>query len=88
MIKKTISLRGLQSILNERELKNVLGGSGGFGDGHCMITDYMYKPGGCVIDGSICWIKDENSIYDVYGQCRSVCIDPWENLYDCECRVS
>jgi natural product precursor len=37
MKKKKISLRGLAEILSERELKNVLGGSGN-GEDLCVIT--------------------------------------------------
>jgi len=83
---KRINLRGFSEVLSEKELKNVLGGSGGFGDGHCWLDDYHF-PNACMIDGSICWIKDENSIYDVYGQCRTVS-DTWTETYSCECRVS
>jgi natural product precursor len=42
MKKKKICLRGLSEILSERELKNVLGGSGGYwASGACC---YAYTP--------------------------------------------
>jgi hypothetical protein len=37
MKKKTISLRGISEILNEKELKSVVGGSNGPG-GCCIVT--------------------------------------------------
>jgi len=35
MEKKTINLRGLQDVLSEKQMKNVMGGSGGSGGSDC-----------------------------------------------------
>ena len=67
---KKIQLRGLQEVLNERELKNVLGGSDGATSKLCQ--------GGEICNGTrMCWTS---SMGDKIGYCNV------DDNGDCYCK--
>ena len=67
---KRINLRGLKEVLSEKELKNVLGGSGigddcdnDFGNGPCHVTgEYVHENG-------------QHVYYNFCGVTQSHCLD-------------
>ena len=67
MNKKLINLKGIKQILNDPELKNIMGGSSPFG-GDCRLEPNcdVFRP--CVLSGS-----GEDIIW---GQCR------WDQYWD------
>ena len=85
---KKINLRGLSEILSEKELKNVMGGSGDYGNCYsCSITAYFCDGGSHDVSGVFCgsdgqasqeilldWLKGTN---DVFCSFTTPSCTPW-----------
>jgi len=59
MKKKVISLRGLSEILSEKEMKNVMGGSGWFdGEGNGTAGNCCYEGTALQVNGQMVYYKN------------------------------
>jgi len=73
---KRINLRGLSEVLSEKELKNVLGGSGGAPgpDGNCECT-HTWSGGDCKFWGVLLHANGQQVAYCQCGVSASHCLD-------------
>ena len=78
---KKISLKGISEILSEKELKNVMGGSGGSGGGSCKGADETCSSS---CPDKFVWNSDTMTGYYVKQTCKKEHIGT-SGLWFCWC---